>query len=906
MNQREPSPAAPPAVPRNWRWLRSGAVLATVTLVIFIFVLLIQNYRAASQLREVFLERVIAEGKYQAAGFDRLLEEMSGDLRNLAESTELAAFCQNRALGMSMEYGLRLSLVPLQARVDQLLSHRSSEGIWLYQRVLLLDERGAPLADAELPDRPSPSRIMLKDHLRPTHRPAQFLAADDGTELRLSLAVEFKGAYAGQVVVWLNPAVLSARLRTEAKTGFDGAFLACDGRALALSAPPSASLPASVLAAYPPEPGVLFHVEPKPGGPRYGHYAVLRVPLRMRSLELLAVFNLSSALGGVSPARLLLGLTALGVAILGGAVGLVILNIRSLVLRARLDETAARGHEVEAKNRELEAEIGERRRIEAALAATERNYREILNATGEAIFLHDTQGGKILEVNAAMLRMFGYSHDELKGMSLLDLVVSAPGAGGGLSVEQMLAAATSGQPLFEWQARRKSGEIFWVEATLRRSDIGGHSRVLAVVRDVSERKAAELERESLQDRLAQAQKMESVGRLAGGVAHDFNNLLTVILGNLDLAGREIGASHPALGEMLEEIRRASIRARDLTRQLLAFSRKQILQVRPVDLNELVVGFGKMLSRLIGEDIEVRTVLQPGLGLAQADPAQIEQVILNLAVNARDAMPKGGCLTIETGLRIVGPHESESPPELTPGTYVSLTVSDTGTGMDLETQKRAFEPFFTTKAVGKGTGLGLATVYGIVKQHGGHIALESQPGHGTVFRILLPQSAEVPAPAADGASLPPSGGRTETVLLVEDEAAVRALTRRMLVSQGYRVLEADGGEEALRLAEAHQPIHLLVTDVIMPGMSGPEVYAAVQSRQPGIKVLYVSGYTDDVIDRHGVKDRQIPFLQKPFTAPQLDEKIRSVLGGAGHPPVARPRTPRWRLPDTREGLSGPRD
>jgi PAS domain S-box-containing protein len=895
--------AAPPGA---WKSLQPGVVLATVTLVIFIFVLLVQNYRAASQLREIFLERVIAEGKYQAAGFDRLLEEMSGDLRNLAESTELAAFCQNRALGMSMEYGLRLSLVPLQARVDQLLSHRSSDGIWLYQRVLLLDERGAPLADAELPDRPSPSRIMLKDHLRPTHRPAQFLAADDGAELRLSLAVEFKGAYAGQVVVWLNPAVLSARLRTEAKTGFDGAFLAFDGRALGLSAPPSASLPASVLAAYPPEPEVLFHVEPKPGGPRQGHYAVLRVPLRMRSLELLAVFNLSSALGGVSPARLLLGLTALGVAILGGAVSLVTLNVRSLVLRARLDETAARGHEVEAKNRELEAEIGERRRIEAALAATERNYREILNATGEAIFLHDTQSGKIIEVNAAMLRMFGYSHDELKGMSLLDLIVSAPGAGDGLSVEQMLAAATSGQPLFEWQARRKNGEIFWVEATLRRSEIGGHSRVLAVVREVSERKAADLERQSLQERLAQAQKMESVGRLAGGVAHDFNNLLTVILGNLDLAAREAGASHPDLNEMLAEIRRAASRAGDLTRQLLAFSRKQVLQVRPLDLNDLVTGFGKMLTRLIGEDIEVQTLLHPGVGLVQADPAQIEQVILNLAVNARDAMPKGGRLTIETGLQIVGPHQSGFPPELTPGTYVVLTISDNGSGMALETQQRVFEPFFTTKAVGKGTGLGLATVYGIVKQHGGHISFESEPGHGTTFRILLPQAAVDALPLANGAASPALGGGTETILLVEDEAAVRALARRMLVTQGYRVLEAGGGEEALRLAEAHRPIHLLLTDVIMPGMSGRQVYEAVLSRQPAIRVLYVSGYTDDVIDQHGVDDRRVHFLQKPFTASQLDEKIRSVLGGASHAASARPRAPRWNLPDTRQGLSGPRD
>lgn len=410
---------------------------------------------------------------------------------------------------------MRPVLAPLQARADQLLGRRAQEGTWLYRRVLLLDEQGAALAEAELPESPPPSRILFQDHLRPSHRPAALLAADDGSELRLSLALEFKGTYAGQLVVWLNPAVLSGRLRAEANTGLEAAFLAFDGRSLPMAAAPPPVLPAGVLAAYPPVPDVLFPVEPGRRDSGERRYAVLRVPLRMRSLELLAVFNLSSALSDVSPARLLAGLAALGMAILGGAAGLVMLTLRAQVLRARLEESAAQGRRLEEKNRELEAEVGERRQVEVTLATTEREYLEILNAAGVAVIVYEMPAGTILEATTAAARMFGYPPGGLRGISLGELVPEAA-ASAGETRAPSASAAPAEERLCEWQARRRNGETFRLEASLRRSENLGPSRGWAVLREVSQPKAGNLEGQTLGEHLAQ--ELESSGSLAGGVS----------------------------------------------------------------------------------------------------------------------------------------------------------------------------------------------------------------------------------------------------------------------------------------------------------------------------------------------------------------------------------------------------
>ncbi len=429
----------------------------------------------------------------------------------------------------------------------------------------------------------------------------------------------------------------------------------------------------------------------------------------------------------------------------------------------------------------------------------------------------------------------------------------------------------------EYRFRHRDGTYHWVrDEQILIEDAAGQREVVGSWSDVTERKRLEAQ-------LLQSQKMESVGRLAGGVAHDFNNLLGVITGYGDLLQRDVGPRHPAFARVTE-IRKAADRAAALTRQLLAFSRKQVLEPKVLDLNAVVADIEKMLRRLIGEDVQLVTVLGGDLGRVKADPGQMEQVIVNLAVNARDAMPEGGKLIIETGNVDLDAAYARGRPDARPGAHVMLAISDTGHGMDTETLSHMFEPFFTTKEQGKGTGLGLATVYGIVRQSGGHITVYSEPGHGTTFKVYLPRFAEdedeeVPMTRAAVAEPAPSG--TETILLVEDEASLRVMIREILESAGYEVLEGPTPEEALAAAGAHAAtIHLVLTDVVLPRLSGRQVAEALRSSRPDVKVLFMSGYTDDAISHHGILDPGTHFIQKPFTTDGLLRRVRQVLDESG--------------------------
>ena len=394
-------------------------------------------------------------------------------------------------------------------------------------------------------------------------------------------------------------------------------------------------------------------------------------------------------------------------------------------------------------------------------------------------------------------------------------------------------------------------------------------KVLAVATDITQHKM-------LEEQLRQAQKLEAIGQLAGGVAHDFNNILTAILGTADLLLADMAPADPKRDDA-EEIRLAARRAAGLTRQLLAFSRKAATEMRPFDLNELITGIEQMLRRLLAANIQTRFALTAGLSPVLADPGQIEQVVLNLAVNARDAMPQGGKLTIETAESELDATYAAAHEGVSPGRYVMLAVSDTGMGMDSVTQARIFQPFFTTKEVGKGTGLGLSTVDAIVRQHGGHVWLYSEPGKGTVFKVYLPRASEAPAAEAAVQKPAPLVGGTETVLLVEDAQAVRSLVSRVLEGLGYKVLEASDASMAEVVAARHSgTIDLLLTDVVMPGDSGPELAKRLAALRPGLRVLYTSGYADDAVVHHGVVAAGVTYLQKPFTPDALARKTREAL------------------------------
>ncbi len=505
------------------------------------------------------------------------------------------------------------------------------------------------------------------------------------------------------------------------------------------------------------------------------------------------------------------------------------------------------------------------KRLEIELSMLSHALRNV----SESLSVFDLNGN-IIFVNESFVKTYGYEKEELIGQSINKFHPSTnPRQIFKPIIEKTLKENWEG----ELTAKRKSGDLFsiYIRTSPVMDENGKPIVIIGVARDITEKKI-------LEDQLRQSQKMEAIGQLAGGIAHDFNNLLTVIEGYTELLFSSILETEPAYN-FTKQIKKASDRATALTRQLLAFSRRQILQPKNIDLNALVTEMGVLLKRLIGEDIELSTVLNPEIGAIKADRSQMEQVLMNLAVNARDAMPDGGQLIIETSKVTLDAQFEWHHSGLLKGNYVVLSITDTGIGMDEETKEHVFEPFFTTKEKAKGTGLGLATVYGIVKQSGGHIWVDSEKGKGTTFKIYLPMIKRKKTSQDTDAPVSENKAGNETILVVEDEFMVRELVCDSLKNSGYTILEASNGKEAIEMFNKNsKKIDLILTDVIMPAMSGRKMVELLQKKHPGINALYMSGYTDDAIIKHGVLEPGMAYIQKPFSPKALIQKVQEVLEG----------------------------
>jgi|HubBroStandDraft_6_1064221.scaffolds.fasta_scaffold00376_13 two-component system cell cycle sensor histidine kinase/response regulator CckA len=548
------------------------------------------------------------------------------------------------------------------------------------------------------------------------------------------------------------------------------------------------------------------------------------------------------------------------------AVDLIKDGVDDYILKDRLARLPSAIHRVLREKTSRE----ERERALQAVQASEARTRRLVDSNIIGIAIGDI-AGKLLDANGAFLKLLGCTLEELlAGDMRWDTITPAEYRESDERAAEQLKTTGIASPWEKEFVRKDGGRVSVLIGATTLVGGDGSLECVSFVLDLSERK-------ELEQQLRQAQKMEAIGLLAGGIAHDFNNLLGVIIGWSEVFEDRLAEGDP-LRPKAEQIKKAGQRAASLTRQLLAFSRRQVLEPTVLDLGAVVTDTSKMLQRLIGDDIELVTILTPDLGRVRADKGQVEQVVMNLAVNARDAMPEGGKLTITIASAELDEVTIRQHPEANSDTYIMLQVSDTGCGMDPETQLRIFDPFFTTKGIGKGTGLGLSTVYGVVKQSGGYISVHSELGRGTSFKIYLPRVDESIGNASPDDDAEKSLMGSETILLVEDADALRELACELLEDAGYTVLAAANSMEAIQLAEKHNgSIQLLLTDVVMPGMGGMKLAEQMTRIHPGIKVLYVSGYTDDAIAHHGVLDSGVALLQKPFTKNSLTSKLREVLG-----------------------------
>jgi len=804
------------------------------------------------------------QNQLHAAAVGHLLASSVRTIRTVAASSEVTAYFEGRDLGMSMEYGLGLSLLPIQARLRELTGRTAVDESPAFSRVVLLDAEGKLLADSGSWQGGS---TPWREPLDPSAGDGEVVLADGGRDLAVVLAHRWKGRLAGYLVGWLRAESVASALvgADRADPGHIGFVLLRGEVAYRPDPPLDAAVPSPAAVAGLPADG--RSVQTLEDG-----LVAVRTPVPGLPFSLVLVRPAADFLGVESTGAPALALALAAVATLA-VVGLALSShTTSLVLQARLEESVRRGREVAEKHAALQREAAERRRLEAANARLALATEQV----AEAIVVTDPAG--VLQfVNSALLRTLGQPSEALLGRPVLEL-------DGGRNFDTAQAARATlaaGQP---WRGElvtaRAGGPEVHLDVVVSpvRDEAGATVNYVAVARDTTEERR-------LHERLRHAQKLEAVGTLAGGVAHDFNNLLTAVKGYAGAALEELRAWDPARADV-EEIKRAADRGAELVRQLLAFSRKQVLKPQVLDLDAAVAGVDKLLRRLAGEQLSLEVVRGPGTWRVRVDPGQLEQVLVNLVVNARDATPPGGRITIATDNVALDEAGAHRWPEGSPGRWVRLSVSDTGTGMDPATVAHVFEPFFTTKERGRGTGLGLSTVYGIVNQSRGFIGVTSAPGAGTRFDVFLPAeegAAALPAPAAPAPRRAHAARPGETILVAEDEVQVRSLLRGQLGAEGYTVLAACDGRDALDLLERHAGrIDLLLSDLVMPHLGGRELARRFRERHPGAPVVLMSGYAEEAVAAEGDLSGASAFVQKPFEMGDLAALLRRLLDA---PPAA---------------------
>jgi PAS domain S-box-containing protein len=828
-------------------WLAAaGAAAVMGLLAYFLFV----HYQSVRSLREKVVAQRRQEALLHAASLGTLLSFAKEAVRNAADSSEVDAFFANRDLGMSMEYGLRLSLVPIAERFRAAVGVRGPSGSRVLARLVLLDEAGAVLVQSGPPD--------VADGAGPLVRAAMgegMALVREGRDLVISRTRWFKGKLAGRVVGWVAADSLSSSVGT-AGAGWIW-MLDERGAHYRPDAWPASPLDAVAGLERVPRDGRVTEL-PDPGGT----LIAMRVPVEGYPLSLLVVDREDALLGSLSPRKSVLGLLVAAVAVLLGASLAFFFSARSLVLRARLEESVRGKRELEVQHEALRQEVEARRRLEAAHA----RLAQAVEQAAEGIALTSPRGA-LEYVNPAFERMTGWAMSEIQ--SATELEHDDPEDASTLAAAFVSSAGWVG----EVHLRRRDGSVLLAEVMLSpsRGPAGETVSRVLVLRDVTEE-------HRLRERLRHAQKLEAVGTLAGGVAHDFNNLLSVINGYAAMALNGESESH-AIREDLREILAAGGRAAKLTRQLLAFGRRQVLKPEVLDLNEVVNGIEKMLRRLISEDIQLVKQVAPGLHPVRVDPGQLEQVLVNLVVNARDASAAGGRIVVSTSEVFLRNGDDRLDHEAAPGWYVCVAVKDDGVGMDEATRARCFEPFFTTKPPGQGTGLGLSTVYGIVRQSRGFVRVESRPNEGATFELYFPGTEQRPAVEQSEPPILRDGPARpgETILVVEDEAQVRELLRSRLTAQGYLTLSAADGEEALEVAARHPGrIDLLLSDVVMPKVSGPELARRFRALFPDVVVLFMSGYSEEAVAQQGALAEGAAVIEKPGGLESVPAVIRSLL------------------------------